>query len=57
VRRSGTGTITLRQHGITTLVAHVHPAHAASASVARGLGLVPTDVVVDGEVRWVSAGR
>ena len=34
-------------------VAHVHPGNAASVSVARGLGLVPTDTVVDGEIRWI----
>ena len=44
----------LREHGVHTLVAHVHPDHAASAGVARSLGLTPTEVVVDGEVRWVS---
>lgn len=37
------------------LVAHIHPDHAASAAVARALGLRPTGVVVDGEVRWESA--
>jgi len=44
----------LWEHGVHTLVAHVHPDHAASAGVARSLGLTPTEVVVDGEVRWVS---
>lgn len=37
------------------LVAHIHPDHAASAAIARALGLRPTGVVVDGEVRWESA--
>lgn len=37
------------------LVAHIHPEHAASAAVARALGLAPTGIVVDGEVRWESA--
>lgn len=37
------------------LVAHIRPDHAASAAVARALGLRPTGVVVDGEVRWESA--
>jgi RimJ/RimL family protein N-acetyltransferase len=44
----------LRAEGVTGLVAHVHPEHAASAAVARAVGLVPTDVVVDGETEWVS---
>jgi RimJ/RimL family protein N-acetyltransferase len=44
----------LRQQGATPLVAHVHPDHAASAAVARSIGLAPTSIVVDGEVRWKS---
>jgi RimJ/RimL family protein N-acetyltransferase len=39
--------------GVTRLVAHIHPDHAASARVAERLGLRATDVVEDGEVRWV----
>jgi RimJ/RimL family protein N-acetyltransferase len=38
--------------GVTRLVAHVHPDHAASAGVAERLGLRPSDVVDEGEVRW-----
>lgn len=45
---------TLRADG-WTVVAHVHPDHLASQGVARAVGLVPTDVVVDGEVEWRSA--
>jgi RimJ/RimL family protein N-acetyltransferase len=44
----------LRSQGATVLVAHVHPDHAASAGVARALGLRPTDVVEDREIRWES---
>ena len=53
--REGAAAMTgwLTTHGVRRLVAHVHAAHAASAAVARSLGLVPTDDVVDGEVRWV----
>lgn len=43
----------LRVMGVRRLVAHIHPAHAASAAVARALGLVATEVVVGGETRWV----
>jgi RimJ/RimL family protein N-acetyltransferase len=43
----------LRADGIAEFRAHIHPDHAASAAVARRLGLHPTDVVQDGEVRWV----
>ena len=39
--------------GVGRLVAHIHPGHVASARVAERLGLRPTDVVEDGEVRWV----
>ncbi|WP_128378711.1 GNAT family N-acetyltransferase [Streptomyces cavernae] len=39
---------------VRTLVAHIHPRHAASAAVARAAGLAPTDVLHDGEVRWES---
>ncbi|MBO4209565.1 GNAT family N-acetyltransferase [Micromonospora echinofusca] len=43
----------LRQQGVGRIVAHVHPDHRASASVATAAGLVPTDHRQDGEVRWV----
>ncbi|TYP86829.1 GNAT family N-acetyltransferase [Blastococcus xanthinilyticus] len=42
----------LHEHGVHRLRAAIHPDHEASAGVARGLGLEPTDTVVDGEVRW-----
>lgn len=42
----------LRSNGVGVLVAHIQPEHVASAGVARALGLTPTDVIVDGEVRW-----
>ena len=44
----------LRSQGATVLVAHLHPDHAASAGVARALGLHSTDVIEDGETRWES---
>jgi hypothetical protein len=47
----------LRDHGVGVLMAHIHPAHAASTSVARALGLAPTDVIADGEVRWQGLPR
>ncbi|MFG2643711.1 GNAT family N-acetyltransferase [Streptomyces sp. NPDC048370] len=37
---------------VDTVLAHVHPDHAASAAVAGSVGLTPTDVWQDGEVRW-----
>ncbi|MGI8628108.1 MAG: GNAT family N-acetyltransferase [Geodermatophilaceae bacterium] len=42
----------LRQQQVELVVAHVYPDHEASIAVARAIGLAPTDVVVDGEVRW-----
>ena len=44
----------LRSRGVERFVADVHPDHAASQAVARSVGLVESDEVVDGEVRWVS---
>lgn len=37
---------------VRTIVAHVHPDHAASAAVAAAAGLAPTDERHDGEIRW-----
>jgi RimJ/RimL family protein N-acetyltransferase len=38
------------------VIAHIHPDHLASQRVARAAGLVPTDQIVDGEVRWTTPG-
>ncbi len=43
----------IRAKAEVTVIAHVHPDHEASASVARSVGLSPTETVVDGEVRWL----
>jgi RimJ/RimL family protein N-acetyltransferase len=42
----------LRSAGCQIVVAHIHPDNLPSASVALALGLQPTTVVVDGEIRW-----
>lgn len=42
----------LRDEGVRTVSAHIHPGHAASAAVATAAGLAPTEVWEDGEVRW-----
>jgi RimJ/RimL family protein N-acetyltransferase len=42
----------LREQGIARFAAHIHPDHAASAAIARRLGLTPGDTRADGEVRW-----
>jgi RimJ/RimL family protein N-acetyltransferase len=47
----------LERQGVTTLIAHIHPDHAASQGVARRLRLAPTEARQDGEVRWVSTPK
>lgn len=42
----------LDRQGLDLVIAHIHPQHLASSSVARSIGLAPTSVFVDGEVRW-----
>lgn len=42
----------LREHEVMTIVAAIHPDHAASAAVARRTGLVPTSERADGEIIW-----
>ncbi|MFB7666965.1 GNAT family N-acetyltransferase [Kitasatospora sp. NPDC056138] len=37
---------------LTTVIAHIHPDHHASAAIATALGLRPTDGLHDGEIRW-----
>ncbi|MET7645620.1 GNAT family N-acetyltransferase [Streptomyces sp. NPDC005426] len=37
---------------VRTVIAHVHPGHAASAAVAAAAGLAPTGEREDGEERW-----
>ncbi|MGW2018246.1 GNAT family N-acetyltransferase [Streptomyces sp. NPDC001927] len=37
---------------VGAVLAHIHPDHTASAAVAAAVGLAPTDVWLDGEVRW-----
>jgi RimJ/RimL family protein N-acetyltransferase len=45
----------LRASGIRALTAHIHPEHAASARVARRVGLLPAGEVDDeGELIWRS---
>jgi RimJ/RimL family protein N-acetyltransferase len=38
--------------GVPSVIAHIHPDHAASEAVARRCGLAPTDDFHDGERRW-----
>jgi RimJ/RimL family protein N-acetyltransferase len=50
---AGRGLITwLGTRSVHTVIAHVHPDHRASAAVATACGLIPTDEVHDGEIRW-----
>lgn len=41
---------------VRTLVAHIHPEHAASCAVAAAAGLAPTGEWEDGERRWQRDG-
>lgn len=47
----------LRTHQVPSLAAYIHPDHAASAAVARALGLTPSATLVDGETRWSTSGH
>lgn len=42
--------------GVGTIVAHVHPDHHRSASVAGRAGLAPTEAFLDGERAWCRTG-
>lgn len=42
----------LIQEPVQTIIAHIHPAHRASAAVATAAGLMPTDIWREGEIRW-----
>jgi RimJ/RimL family protein N-acetyltransferase len=44
----------LRASGVRSFEAHIHPSHAASATVANRLGLTATQPRGDGEIRWTS---
>ncbi|MFD4956935.1 GNAT family N-acetyltransferase [Streptomyces sp. NPDC058451] len=37
---------------VHTVIAHIHPEHRASATVATAAGLTPTDEWHEGEIRW-----
>ncbi|MFD5136417.1 GNAT family N-acetyltransferase [Streptomyces sp. NPDC058378] len=43
----------LGRAAVRTVVAHIHPGHAASAAVASAAGLRQVDEWQDGEVRWL----
>lgn len=45
----------LAARGVQKVIAHIHPAHVASQRIAVHLGMVATDVIVDGETRWTGA--
>lgn len=46
----------LDSRGVTSIQAHIHPGHAASAAVARRAGLLPTGRFDDGERLWLRGG-
>jgi RimJ/RimL family protein N-acetyltransferase len=43
----------LHEHGVGRVHASIHPDNVASNTVARRLGLRPTDEIEDGERRWL----
>jgi len=47
----------LRECGVTAIMATIHPGNAASATVARRAGLMPTADVIDDEIVWVSTAK
>lgn len=47
----------LQAAGVELIVAHIHPDHTASASVASAAGLRRTDHIQDGEYRWENYNR
>ena len=47
----------LEANGVTTVTAHVHPGHAASARVAANAGLARTTDVENGEIVWRRASK
>ena len=47
----------LAQHGVVDVRAFIAPDNLGSNAVARKLGLVPTDIVVDAEVCWSARAR
>ena len=46
----------LREGGVDTMQAFVHPHNEASAAIARSLGLKRTETVDDGEFLWTDFG-
>lgn len=44
----------LGEHGVNAFTAHIHPGHGASETVAARIGLIATDGMRQGEVRWAS---
>ena len=52
--REAAGTVVtwLRERGVGTLLAHVHPDHQASQGVARAVGFTATTTMVGEETRW-----
>jgi len=42
----------LSDQGVRTVIAHIHPDHAASQVVARAAGMMPTEELVAGEFAW-----
>ncbi len=46
--------IWLKDNGVASLQAHIHPGHAASQKIAASIGLLTTGTRIDGEDLWQS---
>jgi RimJ/RimL family protein N-acetyltransferase len=53
---AGAVLVWLREHGVRSFAANVHPDHVASVAVAEHLGLTATAQTVDGENKWTRRG-
>ena len=42
----------LELNGVTRVEAYIHPGNGPSQHVAQAIGLLPTDTLVDGEIKW-----
>lgn len=42
----------LELNGVARVEAFIHPGNGASQHVAQAIGLLPTDILVDGEIKW-----
>ncbi len=44
--------VELALRGVRRIATRIHPGNEASQRIGKGVGMAPTAVVVDGEIRW-----